>query len=121
MSDFFNDLTGSDEERSNKYKLMISKLEEYTYFTVNDYYDDINKIDLEIEDTLDKIINILSNYSDEEIDKSNYKTIIKPLIYDTFYTNQPFDIKIPVNERLLANHYLFYLKNKLEALKVIIA
>ena len=121
MSDYYNDLTGSDEERTNLYKRMISELEKYTYLTVNDYYDDINKIDLETEKTLDSIINILLNYQDEEVDKVNYKKIIQSLIYDTFYSNQPFDIKIPVNERLLANHYFFYLKNKLEALKVIIA
>ena len=114
-----DDLTGSDEERSNLYRLIISKLEEYTGFFVFEYYTDINKVKLETEEILDSIINILLNYLDEEVDKINYKKIIQSLIDSNFYSNQPTIIKTQMNDEVLKNHYLFYLKRKLSLSEIL--
>ena len=121
MSDYYNDLTGSDEERSNLYKLMISKLEEYTGFYVYEYYDDMNKVNFETEETIDSIINILLNYLDEKVNKANYTNKILTLIYNPFFFNQLPEIKKQDNSILFFNHYLFYLKRKLDEIKNIIA
>jgi hypothetical protein len=119
MSDYYNDLIGSDEERANLYKLMISKLGEYTSFFVFEYYD-MDKVNQELNETLDSIINILMNYLDEEVYKDNYSNEIKTLIYNLFFINQPKEIKTTDTNELFFNHYLFYLKRKLDEIKSII-
>ena len=120
MSDYYSDLTGSDDERSNLYKSMILELEQYNGFFVYKY-DDIDKVRLETEKILDSIINILLNYLDKKVVKVEYVNEIKILIYDKFRYEQPQEIKIPDNNKLFLNHYLFYVKRKLDDIKSIIS
>jgi len=118
MSDQY-DLIEDDTEKLEKYRKIKKTLEEYSGFPIPNY-DDMEGATDKCDKTLDEIIQILLSYPfDKGKNKSKFKDEITDLIKEPFDSNQPSEILKIGNRTLYWNHFLIYLKNKLEEIKKI--
>ena len=114
MSDWRDDLIEDETEKLETYFKLEKSLGNYSPFTIHKYSDNLYRIQLKIGILLDGIVELLLLYSVKEIkDKDIFKKEIKDLIENTFYLNQPDEMKIPSNQKLYLNHFLSYMVTKL--------